>query len=200
MGRRHLYRGDHRRRLRCEASVTAVKRGDITFNVYARGEFQGGNSTNLQAPMAGATRHGHHLPAKSRRSGEERRRGGAVRHHRTGVQAARSRGRSGRGRAEGDPGAGADGGQARRGQLPVHQSPFRPEAGANRGAQESGDQPHRGEAERPGGGRRAGHARPVDARSGESQGDLAGRRRDSGCGGGQSESADRDREEQYRHA
>ena len=38
-----------------EVSVIAVKRGDITFNVYARGEFQGGNSTNLQAPMVGAT-------------------------------------------------------------------------------------------------------------------------------------------------
>jgi HlyD family secretion protein len=36
-------------------SVIAVKRGDITFNVYARGEFQGGNSTTLQAPMAGST-------------------------------------------------------------------------------------------------------------------------------------------------
>jgi HlyD family secretion protein len=38
-----------------EATVptTAVKRGDVTFAVYARGEFQGGNSIMLTAPMAG---------------------------------------------------------------------------------------------------------------------------------------------------
>lgn len=36
-------------------AVTTVKRGDISFSVYARGEFQGGNSINLQAPMAGVT-------------------------------------------------------------------------------------------------------------------------------------------------
>ncbi|HTB10862.1 MAG TPA: HlyD family efflux transporter periplasmic adaptor subunit [Bryobacteraceae bacterium] len=38
-----------------EATVpaTAVKRGDVTFAVYARGEFQGGNSIMLAAPMAG---------------------------------------------------------------------------------------------------------------------------------------------------
>ncbi len=33
--------------------VTAVKRGDVTFSVYARGELQGGNSVMLSAPMAG---------------------------------------------------------------------------------------------------------------------------------------------------
>jgi len=33
--------------------TTAVKRGDVTFAVYARGEFQGGNSLMLTAPMAG---------------------------------------------------------------------------------------------------------------------------------------------------
>src|SRR5580658_5790820 len=38
-----------------EATVptTAVKRGDVTFAAYARGEFQGGNSIMLTAPMAG---------------------------------------------------------------------------------------------------------------------------------------------------
>ncbi len=38
-----------------EATVptTAVKRGDVTFAVYSRGEFQGGNSVMLTAPMAG---------------------------------------------------------------------------------------------------------------------------------------------------
>ena len=38
-----------------EATIptTAVKRGDVTFAVYARGEFQGGNSIMLTAPMAG---------------------------------------------------------------------------------------------------------------------------------------------------
>lgn len=36
-----------------ETPVIAVKRGDVTFSVYARGEFQGGNSIMLQAPMAG---------------------------------------------------------------------------------------------------------------------------------------------------
>ena len=36
-----------------ETPVIAVKRGDVTFNVYARGEFQGGNSIMLQAPMVG---------------------------------------------------------------------------------------------------------------------------------------------------
>jgi len=45
------------KRVNVEASggipVFAVQRGDITFNVYAKGEFQGGNSVNLQAPMAG---------------------------------------------------------------------------------------------------------------------------------------------------
>jgi len=34
---------------------TAVKRGDVTFAVYARGEFQGGNSIMLAAPMAGGS-------------------------------------------------------------------------------------------------------------------------------------------------
>jgi multidrug efflux pump subunit AcrA (membrane-fusion protein) len=40
-----------------EATVptTAVKRGDVTFAVYARGEFQGGNSIMLTAPMAGGS-------------------------------------------------------------------------------------------------------------------------------------------------
>jgi HlyD family secretion protein len=40
-----------------EATVptTAVKRGDVTFAVYARGEFQGGNSLMLTAPMAGGS-------------------------------------------------------------------------------------------------------------------------------------------------
>ncbi len=33
--------------------TTAVKRGDVTFAVYARGEFQGGNSIMMTAPMAG---------------------------------------------------------------------------------------------------------------------------------------------------
>ena len=38
-----------------EATVpsTAVKRGDVTFAVYARGELQGGNSIMMTAPMAG---------------------------------------------------------------------------------------------------------------------------------------------------
>jgi hypothetical protein len=35
--------------------TTGVKRGDVTFAVYARGEFQGGNSIMLTAPMAGGT-------------------------------------------------------------------------------------------------------------------------------------------------
>src|SRR5580692_7999814 len=34
---------------------TAVKRGDVTFAVYARGEFQGGNSIMMTAPMAGGS-------------------------------------------------------------------------------------------------------------------------------------------------
>lgn len=40
-----------------EATIptTAVKRGDVTFAVYARGEFQGGNSIMLTAPMVGAS-------------------------------------------------------------------------------------------------------------------------------------------------
>src|SRR5580692_6009477 len=40
-----------------EAAVpsTAVKRGDVTFAVYARGEFQGGNSIMMTAPMAGGS-------------------------------------------------------------------------------------------------------------------------------------------------
>lgn len=40
-----------------EAAIptTAVKRGDVTFAVYARGEFQGGNSIMLTAPMAGGS-------------------------------------------------------------------------------------------------------------------------------------------------
>ena len=35
--------------------ATAVKRGDVTFAVYARGEFQGGNSIMMTAPMAGGS-------------------------------------------------------------------------------------------------------------------------------------------------
>src|SRR5580692_8922962 len=35
--------------------TTAVRRGDVTFAVYARGEFQGGNSIMLTAPMVGGT-------------------------------------------------------------------------------------------------------------------------------------------------
>src|ERR1700722_4508580 len=35
--------------------TTAVRRGDVTFAVYARGEFQGGNSIMMTAPMAGGT-------------------------------------------------------------------------------------------------------------------------------------------------
>jgi multidrug efflux pump subunit AcrA (membrane-fusion protein) len=35
--------------------TTSVKRGDVTFAVYARGEFQGGNSIMLTAPMAGGS-------------------------------------------------------------------------------------------------------------------------------------------------
>jgi multidrug efflux pump subunit AcrA (membrane-fusion protein) len=35
--------------------TTAVKRGDVTFAVYARGEFQGGNSIMMTAPMAGGS-------------------------------------------------------------------------------------------------------------------------------------------------
>ncbi len=40
-----------------EATIptTAVKRGDVTFAVYSRGEFQGGNSIMLAAPMVGAS-------------------------------------------------------------------------------------------------------------------------------------------------
>jgi HlyD family secretion protein len=38
-----------------EIPTTAVKRGDVTFAVYARGEFQGGNSVMLTAPMAGGS-------------------------------------------------------------------------------------------------------------------------------------------------
>jgi HlyD family secretion protein len=34
---------------------TKVKRGDVTFAVYSRGELQGGNSIMLQAPMAGGS-------------------------------------------------------------------------------------------------------------------------------------------------
>ncbi len=36
-----------------ETPVIAVKRGTVTFSVYARGEFQGGNSIMMQAPMVG---------------------------------------------------------------------------------------------------------------------------------------------------
>jgi len=36
-----------------EIPFTKVKRGDVTFAVYARGELQGGNSLMLQAPMVG---------------------------------------------------------------------------------------------------------------------------------------------------
>jgi len=35
--------------------TTAVKRGNVTFAVYARGEFQGGNSIMMTAPMAGGS-------------------------------------------------------------------------------------------------------------------------------------------------
>jgi multidrug efflux pump subunit AcrA (membrane-fusion protein) len=35
--------------------TTAVKKGDVTFAVYARGEFQGGNSIMMTAPMAGGS-------------------------------------------------------------------------------------------------------------------------------------------------
>jgi multidrug efflux pump subunit AcrA (membrane-fusion protein) len=35
--------------------TTAVKKGNVTFAVYARGEFQGGNSIMLTAPMAGGS-------------------------------------------------------------------------------------------------------------------------------------------------
>jgi multidrug efflux pump subunit AcrA (membrane-fusion protein) len=35
--------------------TTTVKRGDVTFAVYARGEFQGGNSIMMTAPMAGGS-------------------------------------------------------------------------------------------------------------------------------------------------
>jgi multidrug efflux pump subunit AcrA (membrane-fusion protein) len=35
--------------------TAAVKRGDVTFAVYARGEFQGGNSIMMTAPMAGGS-------------------------------------------------------------------------------------------------------------------------------------------------
>jgi len=40
-----------------EAAIptTAVRRGDVTFAVYARGEFQGGNSIMMTAPMAGGS-------------------------------------------------------------------------------------------------------------------------------------------------
>jgi hypothetical protein len=40
-----------------EATIptTTVKRGDVTFAVYSRGEFQGGNSIMLTAPMAGGS-------------------------------------------------------------------------------------------------------------------------------------------------
>src|SRR6185436_20246249 len=33
--------------------TTAIKRGDLTLNIYARGELQGGNSEMLSAPMTG---------------------------------------------------------------------------------------------------------------------------------------------------
>lgn len=35
--------------------ATTVKRGDVTFAVYARGDFQGGNSIMMTAPMAGGS-------------------------------------------------------------------------------------------------------------------------------------------------
>jgi HlyD family secretion protein len=35
--------------------TTAIKRGNVTFAVYARGEFQGGNSIMMTAPMAGGS-------------------------------------------------------------------------------------------------------------------------------------------------
>jgi len=43
---------------------TAIKRGNVTFAVYARGEFQGGNSIMMTAPMAG----GSDMSIKSLRS------------------------------------------------------------------------------------------------------------------------------------
>ena len=48
-----------------EATIptTAVKRGDVTFAVYSRGEFQGGNSIMLAAPMVGASDMVDHVPA-----------------------------------------------------------------------------------------------------------------------------------------
>ena len=76
----------------------------------------------------------------------------AVRHHRSGLQAARSRGGSGGGRAKSHPGAGADAGQRGRGQLRAAQSPRRSEAGGTRRAQESSAGRDRREGERSGGG------------------------------------------------
>jgi multidrug efflux pump subunit AcrA (membrane-fusion protein) len=35
--------------------TTAIKKGNVTFAVYARGEFQGGNSIMMTAPMAGGS-------------------------------------------------------------------------------------------------------------------------------------------------
>jgi len=51
-GGMNLYRSSN---LAPEATTpyTAVKRGDVTFSVYARGELQGGNSVMLSAPMVG---------------------------------------------------------------------------------------------------------------------------------------------------
>jgi len=36
-----------------EIPITTVKRGDVVFDVTARGELQGGNSEMLTAPMMG---------------------------------------------------------------------------------------------------------------------------------------------------
>ena len=36
-----------------EVPTTAVKRGDVTFTIAAKGELQGGNTQMLQVPMTG---------------------------------------------------------------------------------------------------------------------------------------------------
>ena len=94
-----------------DVPVTTVKKSDVTFTVSAKAELQGGKSEMLSAPMMGGSQLILTGAERFGRPGERRRRGGSVRHHRTGVQAEGGGSRSGRSRAAGDSGASGQPGQ-----------------------------------------------------------------------------------------
>ena len=179
---------------------TKVKRGDVTFAVYARGELQGGNSIMLQAPMVG----GAQLAiTELRGSGELVKKDDVVVQFDTTDQVYKlkeARGGSCRSRAEGGSGAGPDGRERGRRPLRTDQSSRRPEASGAGGAQESAGGRDPGQGNRPGSAVGAGHGGAARTRSGQSQGEFARQREDPGGAARQSQSSGGNRAAEYRDA